>query len=903
MKKMLNGKEINEGIIRTNSKCAGCNKCLSTCPVFDANIASNEDGTNKIFVNQDTCILCGRCIDVCTHGARDFQDDTQKLFYDLRAITDGRRKRGISLLVAPAFMINYPKRYKMILGYLKHMGINHIYSVSFGADITIWGYINYLAQTGAEGMIAQPCPAIVKYIEVHRPALIKKLMPIQSPAMCEAIYLKKYLGITDDLAFLGPCIAKKSEFEAPQNEGYIKYSITFKQLMKEIDKTDISLFEAEDSELEYGMGAMFSKHGGMRENLEYYLGLDSDAYINQKEGENYSYSFLDLYSNRVDMEDPYRAELVDILNCTRGCNYGTATEFKNSPLNHIPYAMNLMRVEKSTGNFPDTSEIYKTPKERLAALNKRFGDLKLEDFYASYSDLSINDTEVSAQTIMSTFKDMLKITEAEQNMDCSSCGMKSCKDMAKAIALGNNYKENCNHFLKKKLFIEQNESSIQKQKYELLQASKNVNVLPNIDQLTGFMNRYGFEQQMEKSLQSAHATGTLGYVIMLDLDDFKNVNDSYGQDFGNSLLMRFSMFLKEQFSERAYIFRAGGDEFAMIFENSTTAEARLVTDILIKRVQTAWEIFGVRLYCTVSIGVVGFPDSDESVNDVVLNAELAMYTAKQNGKNNCIFYTPDLQRDVQGSVEMIRSMRDSIARDYEGFDLAFQPWVTPDGKIIGCEALMRWKDDDKNISPGVFIPIAEETGLIIPLGEFVLQRAAEACRKINEFLPDFRMSINVSTKQIEKSDIYSSFINILNKEKVDFKNIVLEVTESIHLENSKANSSLIKRFAESGLNIALDDFGTGYSSLSYLHKFSFDLIKIDRAFIKDIEEDTYYGHLLEMIVEFMHKVGRLVCVEGVEEKEQLEFCSKTKVDIIQGFYFYKPMPFQDLIDLLKRQKN
>ena len=130
---------------------------------------------------------------------------------------------------------------------------------------------------------------------------------------------------------------------------------------------------------------------------------------------------------------------------------------------------------------------------------------------------------------------------------------------------------------------------------------------------------------------------------------------------------------------------------------------------------------------------------------------------------------------------------------------------------------------------------------------------------------------------------------------------MLEVTESIHLENSKANSSLIKRFAESGLNIALDDFGTGYSSLSYLHKFSFDLVKIDRSFIKDIEEDTYYGHLLEMIVEFMHKVGRLVCVEGVEEKEQLEFCSKTKVDIIQGFYFYKPMPFQDLMDLLKRQ--
>lgn len=901
MQTVFNGTPLNGGIIHTNDQCRGCNKCLSSCPIFGANIAWQEEGANKIGVDHRLCILCGRCIDACAHGARAFEDDTSRFLTDLTAVADGRRKRGISLIVAPSFVINYPNRYKMILGYLKHLGVNHIYSVSFGADITIWGYLNYMAGNDTKGMIAQPCPAIVQYIETHRPELLPRLIPVQSPAMCAAIYLKKYQGLTDDIAFLGPCIAKKSEFERPQNDGMVQYNVTFEHLMKAIGNEDLSMYTAEDSELEYGMGAMFSMHGGMRENLEFYLGLEADGYINQKEGENYSYSFLDLYANRLDYDDPYRADLIDILNCSRGCNYGTATEFRNTSSNHIPYAVNQMRVKKSQREFPELEQMPDNPKERLEALNKRFSELKIEDFFASYRDESLAGKEVGKKRIGEVFKKMYKITEAEQTMDCSACGMRSCKEMATAIALGYNYEENCIHYVKKKLLIEQSESLIQRQKYELLQASRSTNKSENIDQLTGFQNRYGFEQQLEKSLRQAHQTGLPGYLIMMDLDDFKNLNESYGPEFGNSLLVKFSLFLRTTFGEAAEIFRVGGDEFVLLVENSTVLEARRITDTVLQKVQTAWEIFGIRFYCTVSIGVARFPYQDGGANGIMQNVELAMFAAKKNGKNNCVFFTEDIQQDTQGSVEMIRHMRDAVARDFEGFYLVFQPWVRPDGYLVGCEALLRWNSDGKNISPATFIPIAESTGLIVPLGEFVLREAAKACRAFSEIQPGFLVSINVSSKQLEKSDVYDRFLQILNETGVDRHQIVLEVTESVHLERTETTKELFDRFVKSGLTIALDDFGTGYSSLSYLSELPFELIKIDRSFINNIESDNYSRHLITMITDLMHKMGRCVCVEGVEEEHQLDFCREQQADIIQGFYYYKPMPPEDLQLLLQKE--
>ena len=215
-----------ESLVFTNDKCIGCNKCISACSCVGACVAHEVDGKNRIDVSGDKCVACGACFDVCEHGAREFRDDTPGFFDDLK------KGEKISILLAPAFKANYPREYEKVLGGLKKLGVNRIISVSFGADITTWGYLNYIKQNNFLGGVSQPCPAVVGYIKRYLPELLPKLFPVQSPMMCAAIYVRKVLGIKDKLAFISPCIAKKLEMEEPENKGYIQYNVTFDHLMK-----------------------------------------------------------------------------------------------------------------------------------------------------------------------------------------------------------------------------------------------------------------------------------------------------------------------------------------------------------------------------------------------------------------------------------------------------------------------------------------------------------------------------------------------------------------------------------------------------------------------------------------------------------------------------------------------
>ena len=211
-------------LVYTNDKCFGCNKCIRACSCDGACIATIENGKPRINVDPDKCIACGACIDACEHDARSFHDDTERFFADLK------RGESISILLAPAFKANYPKEYESVLGGLKKLGVKRIISISFGADITTWGYLNYVQKYNFMGGISQPCPAVVGYIERYAPELLPKLFPVHSPMMCGAIYARKEMGIRDKLAFISPCIAKKNEIDDPNTQGYINYNVTFDHL-------------------------------------------------------------------------------------------------------------------------------------------------------------------------------------------------------------------------------------------------------------------------------------------------------------------------------------------------------------------------------------------------------------------------------------------------------------------------------------------------------------------------------------------------------------------------------------------------------------------------------------------------------------------------------------------------
>jgi ferredoxin len=406
---------------------------------------------SRVDVDGNRCVGCGACFDVCEHQAREFLDDTEQFFRDLK---NGER---ISVLIAPAFKANYPDEYEKVLGGLRALGVNHFISVSFGADITTWGYLNYVSRNNFLGGISQPCPAVVRYIEHYTPELIPKLFPVQSPMMCAAIYARKEMKITDKLAFISPCIAKKYEISDPNNKGIISYNLTFDHLMKYVRKNNVS-GPFQTDEIEYGLGSIYPTPGGLKENVYWFLG--ESVFIRQMEGEKHMYHYLETNKKRIASgQTPYL--FIDALNCSAGCVYGTGCEESKADSEDVLCSLLRIREQSKKNNGSSAWSKKLSPEKRLKLLNKQFAGLNLNDYLRSYTDRSAEcqikkPSESEKEAI---FHDMFKLTKEDRHVNCSCCGYDSCNQMAEAIYNGFSHKENCIYYIKKSVELENTKSN------------------------------------------------------------------------------------------------------------------------------------------------------------------------------------------------------------------------------------------------------------------------------------------------------------------------------------------------------------------------------------------------------------------------------------------------------------
>jgi len=425
---------VNRTIIETNEeKCMGCNKCIAMCPV-NANNAKIVDGQNKIMIDDVRCIHCGECIKVCDHGARTFGDDTREFFDRLRK---GAR---IAVLAAPAVRNNF-EDYRKLFGFLKQQGVSAFYDVSFGADITTWAYLKAIREKKLSSVIAQPCPVIVSYIEHFKPQLIPYLAPIHSPALCAAVYLKKYRHIPDEIAFLSPCIGKTVEFNDENTHGLVRYNVTYSKLKEYLKENAVSLggyAPVDFDDRPCDLGFAFSRPGGLRENVEYYGG--SDVWVKQVEGVEEVVGYLKEYDERVRLGKKTPV-LVDILNCKHGCNLGTATD-RDTFLDDVDYQTNQSKKDFMK-KHPDPREL-----GTFAEFDALFS---LEDFARKYSNHRHRVSEASEQEIRTVFEQLGKDTEALQKVNCYACGYGSCHKFATAVANGNNDVINCINYSRTKL--------------------------------------------------------------------------------------------------------------------------------------------------------------------------------------------------------------------------------------------------------------------------------------------------------------------------------------------------------------------------------------------------------------------------------------------------------------------
>lgn len=421
------------------------------------------------------------------------------------------------------------------------------------------------------------------------------------------------------------------------------------------------------------------------------------------------------------------------------------------------------------------------------------------------------------------------------------------------------------------------------------------------DSLTGLPNRTLLYDRLTQAISKADRYGNLVAVVFFDLDQFKYVNDSLGHQIGDQLLKMVAKRLKGCVRDSDTVARQGGDEFVLVLENYDSQEALTHTmRRILGAVAKPCHINGMEFQVTCSMGVSLCPLDASDPDSLLRNADMAMFRAKELGRNNFQYFAVAMNADAANRLEMLNQMRHALA--HEEFELYYQPKISlEDGRIVGAEALLRWRRaDGKMVPPEEFIALAEETGLIAPISAWVIRKACEqsvAWQQVRRTaLP---ISVNLSPILLERENIVELVMQVLQSTGLAPQYLELEITESGVMRNVEVSMGVLAQLRQLGVRISIDDFGTGYSSLSYLKRFPIDTLKIDRSFVHDISSDKENADIVRAIITLGHNLNMKVLAEGVETEEEYRFLVEHQCDEIQGFYRSRPLPHEGFFSLLK----
>jgi len=420
------------------------------------------------------------------------------------------------------------------------------------------------------------------------------------------------------------------------------------------------------------------------------------------------------------------------------------------------------------------------------------------------------------------------------------------------------------------------------------------------DDLTGLPNRTAFSERLNQSVASACDVQTPCAVLLLDLDYFQNVNDTLGHEQGDLLLVAVAERVRTNLPEAAFLARFSGDEFVILLENASIERAKQVGQDLLQAMAREFDIGNDRLGIGASIGIVSYPSDGESASVLMRYADLALHRAKSSGRNCLMVFSHDLSDEIQRRVLLEARLKQALERSE--FALHYQPKLEiKSGRLMGWEALLRWQSAELGaVSPEEFIPVAERTGLILPIGDWVLR---EACRQMRVWqdagLMAGTMAVNLSTRQFRQRDLAEEVSAALRDTGLAPDDLELEITESSIMDNLATAATVLAELQRLGIRIAVDDFGTGYSSLSYLKSFPIHCLKIDRSFIRDIPGDENDTAIVRTIIALAGSLGLTVVAEGVETDAQLTYLRSNHCDQAQGYLFSRPLPPDECIRLMR----
>jgi len=452
--------------------------------------------------------------------------------------------------------------------------------------------------------------------------------------------------------------------------------------------------------------------------------------------------------------------------------------------------------------------------------------------------------------------------------------------------------------------LESNKRALSQLKEEIevrKKAEEQLVQLARYDNVTGLANRILLREGLLRALAKTRRNRKTFALIFLDLDHFKDINDTMGHDVGDLLLKSVADRLKGRVRENDLVARMGGDEFAILIDDCNPEEAAHVAQVIVDILAPFHKLDNNEVFVSSSIGIAMCPDAGEDPESICKSADTAMYLAKKMGRNNYQFFSQELHEQTMKRIHLENDLRRALNQNE--FTLFYQPKVDMNANVVGMEALIRWQHSTLGmISPDKFIPMAEKTGIISPISEWVLHTA---CMQIREwqkkhYLPkEATLAVNVSLRQLKQESFWDTLQEILSVTELDPCYLELELSESSIMDNAQATTVLLEKIHQLGARIAIDDFGTGFSSLNYLKRLPIDSIKIDMPFVQGIGKDHNDEEIIKVIITLAKSLGLQSIAEGVETKEQVSFLHEHKCDFMQGFYFSRPLPAEVATQFLK----
>lgn len=853
-------RRYNDGMITTNEKCAACNHCVHVCPAMGANVTANDEGRISIDVSDKNCIHCGRCIKECIHDARQYADSFDDLIHDLE------RGGDISIIIDPTFITAYgEKRARQVFGYLKSMGIKGIYDGAIGGEMSVFCHAKYLHDNAdedgvCEKYISHTCPGFSNYVSRYAPGALDKFIPVQLPNVCAAIYYRKYKQIKGRFALLSPCTAIYDEFSSFNSGRNINYLIGFSTLLDHIGDKDISSFDS-DYDLRFdGIGDLVYEGGTFSHIVSHFFAPNRIFKVNADID-----PVLDaIIKTPVMMQKGNHPFMFSIDLCRSGCIDGPAIG-KGT----VDYCISVGKFLGKYTKYIDADPAL-SPEERYEKLCGKYSDINAFDFFWEGEEDYHQKCSVPESVVEEIFTSMHKTTQVKKELNCQACGYRSCYEMACAVANGYSRIEECVHYLNDEMKAGMGR-----------------------DSLTGLYNQRGFYPEATKLVAE---NPDKRYVIAIgDINGLGGINDLYSST-GGDLVISYVAKVIEEFSDgRGLCARMGAGVFGCIFENTPENMEKFKTDT-----QLSIAHLGMEYPLSIKFGLYEFNDLHTTMGRAVLYATYAFRTSKDRSRNTYVLYTEEMSRSMSAEAEVTQKMKSAMENGE--FALYYQPkYEHTTGRMVGAEVLSRWiKPDGSIVSPGVFIPVFEKNGYITELDRYVWKSSFEAVSGwLKEGWQPVPVSINISRISLMDETIVD-YIDKLGKfypSAVPF--IQFEITESAYVGNSEDIFARVEHIRDMGYKINMDDFGSGYSSLNLLKDAPIDIVKLDMGFLRGEDNKDRGKVIISAIVNMTKELGFEIIAEGVEAKDQADMLSAMGCDLIQGFFYARPMPEGEFEKLLK----